>query len=537
MLQLAYIMALTQIEIPFVDNLDFGVGVDSMTSSPMGKVVQGEISGVAGALGAKVGFDIGRIRTTHELETKLNIHAKASYAGGPFANASARFDFAAASKIQTSSLFMSVTSRVTLATQSIDDPSLSPAAVALADNPQNFALRFGDMFVRGIGRGGLFIAVLQLDTSDEQTSDQISSELSGSYSLFSGEAKANLEKIQKDFRSDLSIKVYHEGGPVDLNMASIDDPVQLLVMLGAWLNSFAERPDQVAVPYFATLAPTVIANGPLPLNAADAEHAQDVLLNCARQRSNVLDGMNLMDAIIQSPRRYSFTAPVAMVDIRAASNGYQSDLELIASAASAAMNHPGSAKMPAAFALERGKTFPLGIPPTPMPELEKGLLGVLAARGQRIALRDPLLTAMREFEPEGDSRLGFDVGLGIAKDQTAWGPGKQRAIDDLPLTQKDSAERSAHFAVIRNVVMNFALQGAAVARGDARPEAENLRRTEPPGYFTLGFHVASALFANAGLGGKGLIRPDPQSNELRRSLPAEGIRGFDAATNLYMGKQ
>jgi hypothetical protein len=164
-------------------------------------------------------------------------------------------------------------------------------------------------------------------------------------------------------------------------------------------------------------------------------------------------------------------------------------------------------------------------------------LGVLAARGQRIALRDPLLTAMREFEPEGDSRLGFDVGLGIAKDQTAWGPGKQRAIDDLPLTQKDSAERSAHFAVIRNVVMNFALQGAAVARGDARPEAENLRRTEPPGYFTLGFHVASALFANAGLGGKGLIRPDPQSNELRRSLPAEGIRGFDAATNLYMGKQ
>jgi hypothetical protein len=529
-------MALKQIEIPFVDNLDFGVGVDSLTSSPMGKAVQGEVTGVAGALGAKVGFDIGRIRTTHELETKLNIHAKASYAGGPFANVSARFDFAAASKIQSSSLFMSVTARVTLATQSIDDPALSPAAIALADNPQTFALRFGDMFVRGIGRGGLFIAVLQLDTRDEQTSEDISSELSGSYSLFSGEAKVKLEKIQRDFRSDLSIKVYHEGGPVDLNLASIDDPVQLLVMLRAWLSSFADKPDQMAVPYFATLAPMVIANGPLPLNAADAEHAQDVLVNCARQRSNVLDSMNLMDAIVQSPRRYSFSPPVTMADIRSASNGYQSDLELIAAAASAAMNHPASAKMPAAFALERGKTYPLGVPPTPMPELDKGLLGVLAARGQRIALRDPLLTAMRELEPEGDSRVGFEIGLAIAKDQTEWGPGKQRAIDDLPIVQQDSATRSAHFAVHRNALIAPALQGATVARGDTRPEAVTLRTAEPPGYFTLGFDVASALFANEALGGNGRAGSDSESVALRNKLPPEGTRGFDTAAKLYMGK-
>jgi hypothetical protein len=143
---------------------------------------------------------------------------------------------------------------------------------------------------------------------------------------------------------------------------------------------------------------------------------------------------------------------------------------------------------------------------------------------------------MREFEPEGDSRLGFDIGLGIAKDQTLWGPGKQQAIDDLAPTQKDTAERSAHFSVTRNAVINFALQGAAVTRGDVRPEVANLRSTEPPGYFTLGFDVASALFAREGLGGKGLISPIPESNELRSKLPPEGIRGFDTAAKFYMGK-
>ena len=44
-------MALIEVQVPAQDSLDFGVGVDSNTSSPMGKVVDGEIKGVAASFG------------------------------------------------------------------------------------------------------------------------------------------------------------------------------------------------------------------------------------------------------------------------------------------------------------------------------------------------------------------------------------------------------------------------------------------------------------------------------------------------------
>jgi hypothetical protein len=502
----------------------------------MGKVVEGEITGVTGASGAKVGFEIERIITTHDLETKLGIDAKASYAASAFANIAGRFEFAAASKIHTTSLCMAITSTVSLAVHSIDNPVLTPAAAALVDNPTAFATRFGDMFVRGIGRGGIFIAVLKIDTSDDQESEDISSQLSGAYGLFSGEAKQKFESIQRDFKSELSISVYHEGGPVNLIPGKIDDPIQLFTLLQTWLNSFVEQPDQMAVPYYAVLAPIVIANGPLPPNQAEADHAQDVLAICAKQRSACLDGMNLMDAIITSPKRFSLPAPTTMADIRAASSGYQADLDVIASAASAAMNHPASAKMPADFAAAANQRFPQGIQPTPMAELDKGLSDALADKGRRVALSDPLLAAMRELEPEGPNRLGFETGIAIAADQTLWGPGKQGLIDNLPVAEQQSAGKAAHFAVTRNANATFALKGAQIAVADTRPEVVSARALEAPGYYTLGFDIATALFGNTSIGGMGHTAQGPGSGAIRAGLPPEGIRGFDASVKLHMGK-
>src|SRR6476659_8665779 len=104
MWQEARTMALSQVVIPFDRSLDFGIGVDATKASPMGKVIQGEISGVSQAPGATVSFDISRIQSTHALEEKLNIAAQASYSGGPFANVSGRASFAQSSKIETNSL-------------------------------------------------------------------------------------------------------------------------------------------------------------------------------------------------------------------------------------------------------------------------------------------------------------------------------------------------------------------------------------------------------------------------------------------------
>jgi hypothetical protein len=525
-------MALIQVQVPYQESLDFGIGVDSNTTSPMNKVVEGEISGVIGADAAKAGFNISRIQTTHELETALKIDVNASYGSVAFgAGVADRFSFATQSKVQNSSLFLAITATVSLATHSIDEPVLTPGAAAMTDNPQNFHTRFGDMFVRGIGRGGMFIAVLKIETSDEQSTKDISNKLSGSYGAFSADAETKFTEVQRDFRCDIQVRVYHEGGPVDLVMDNIADPTQLFGLLRTWFKSFAEHPDQAAVPYFAILAPTVIANGPLPPNAAETEHAQDVLVNCARQRSAILDSLNLMDAITQNPARYVFTPPATMADVRAASAGYQADLDTVAAAASAAMNHPASAKMPADFAADKGRPFPRGVMPEPIPALNAGELSVMAARGQFLASSDPLLASLREIEPAGLSRLGFDIGLAISEGQSMQGPGKKKFQEDHIKDFDPSAyQRAVDYAVDRNANADIASRGATAVA--ARPEAIAARAKLRLSNQWLGFNIAAGLFGSAADGALGNTSQGPGSNRIRERL-GSAIPGYDAALTFY----
>ncbi|MEO5959117.1 MAG: hypothetical protein ABIZ49_12490 [Opitutaceae bacterium] len=188
------------------------------------------------------------------------------------------------------------------------------------------------------------------------------------------------------------------------------------------------------------------------------------------------------------------------------------------------------AAIPRAFAIPRQE--PLVTPPA----LDAELFRALAAKGQSIVRGDPLLAAMREREPDELSRIGFDVGVAIGDNDTAWGPGKQGRIDRLPAPQKNSAERAAHFAVERNARAEFALVGAAIAQRDLRPEIVSARAAEPPGHFTLGFDIATALFGSVALGGRGHTAQGPGSDAIRKSLRPEAIRGFDASVRLYMGR-
>ena len=98
-------MPLVTVQVPHQKTLDFGIGVDSNTTSPMNKVVQGEITGVVGADAAKAGFHISRIQTTHELETVLKIDVNASYGSVAFG---ARMPMAAPTTATTSAESVSI---------------------------------------------------------------------------------------------------------------------------------------------------------------------------------------------------------------------------------------------------------------------------------------------------------------------------------------------------------------------------------------------------------------------------------------------
>ncbi|MEW9516107.1 hypothetical protein [Streptomyces tubercidicus] len=414
-----------QISVPMVKGYDFGVGADLSSGSPMARAIDGERSGVEGAHGTTVSFELRRTQTTAELEETLGINVEASLGCAAFGSGmSARFSFAKSSKIQSSSLFMALVARVGLEFLSIDEPTLTPDAEKLVDNQPQFAQRFGNMFVRGVTRGGLFLGVLRIETSGSDEAQDISAALQGTYGLFSAEAEANMSKVQRDHQSEISYLMYHEGGPTDLQVGDPNDPLQLLRNANLFLDSFQSRPEEVSVAYDATLAPITIARGPLPPNAADIEHAQDVIQFCARRRSALLDQLNLLQHITDQPSRYVFSDEGQNAAIIAAASATASDLDLIAACASRAMGNPSKAKMPVDFAAEQGVEFPKGIlPPLPSPALRRDVSGVYRHVTEGVG------EASWTFTPEGgNSYHAQEQGIGNAQGSAVFTENDNRLV-------------------------------------------------------------------------------------------------------------
>src|ERR1035441_879410 len=163
-------------------------------------------------------------------------------------------------------------------------------------------------------------------------------------------------------------------------------------------------------------------------------------------------------------------------NIAKAFRNYQFDLDLVGSAASQAINDPSKAMTPAAFASAAGKVYPQGVPPTPMPTLEKGLQGILAAKGEAMASNDPLVAALRDLEPAGPSRAGFDIGM--------------------------------------------AATGAKIA--NANPAIAAARKGDP--FYILGFDIATGTFGDPALGALGNTLPGPGSAAIRDALDRKSTR-------------
>jgi len=362
-------MATNQFSRPYMHGYDFGVGVDRVSGSPMGKVVRSTQTPVATAGAGVVDIRIEQIQSTEELETALGIDVEASCGLGCFgAGASARFNYAKNSAIQTSSLFMAISVNVELGFLSIDDPVLEDHADRAVGNPTRFKEKYGDGFIRGIARGGIFVGVMRVDTRSESESLEIAASLKGSYKLFSLDAKTKFEEVSNKYQMQCFVQMYHEGGPTNLQINDPTDPRELLNNANLFLESFHTHPEASARPYFVTVAPTTIARGESePPNAVDLERAQDVLIYCAKQRSAILDHLNLMDFIRDNPTRFKFAEGVNMQQVVDAARHFQADLDLVAKCASKAINRPTQAELPSVFAVREGTTFPLGRLPEPMP--------------------------------------------------------------------------------------------------------------------------------------------------------------------------
>ena len=155
----------------------------------------------------------------------------------------------------------------------------------------------------------------------------------------------------------------------------------------------------------------------------------------------------------------------------------------------------------------------------------------LAARGEGIANRDPLAAELRNRQPEGPARRGFDVGMAAAEGQTLPGPGKQRIHDSLSPAERPGFAAAVSFSLERNRNADLAARGAAIAQAD--PTVGTPRNADPDVFYRLGFEIATGIFGNTALGARGNTATGPGSLKIRDSLSAAGQRGFNASVALH----
>ncbi len=333
------------VDVPYQNGYDCGIGVNSASGKSRQKGVTGDVSPVETGSGGSGNFYLFKIEKTGELEEHLGISAEASAGVGLF-SASARFNYAKNSKVQSKSIFLLLVGAKTMGFQQIDKPVLDAEAAALVENGKSdlFFQRYGDCFVRGIQSGGQFFGLIKIDVTSKEDREKIDTSLGGSYGLFSAKVQTNMESALKETKARTSASIYYEGGDVQ---TAVQSPEDMLKAFGEWSKSVMSAPK----PYSVQLVPWIIANGPLPPNAADLQTQKDVLMSCARLRSHTMDDMNLLEYILRPQNQSEFQfEPGELETLTKAFAGIQDDYNVIQRAASHALENAANALEPVPFA-------------------------------------------------------------------------------------------------------------------------------------------------------------------------------------------
>ena len=152
-------------------------------------------------------------------------------------------------------------------------------------------------------------------------------------------------------------------------------------------------------------------------------------------------------------------------------------------------------------------------------------VNALAARGEAIANEDPLAVELRNQQPEGPARRGFDIGMGIADGQTLPGPGKDRICASLNPAEGRGCRIAVLFSVERNRNAVLASKGAAIATAD--PDAARRRNATSDVFYRLGFDIGLAA-------AEGQTLPGPGKDRLRDSLLPTLREGFSTAVSFTL---
>jgi hypothetical protein len=247
-------------------------------------------------------------------------------------------NFAKNTKINTSSVFLTVKVAVTESFTMIKQPGIEKSAADLVaqGNLTRFQEQYGDMFVRGLVTGGLYIGVMQIETTGGTDKQNVKGHLSAAYGLF-GKAQADFNREIMRILSGRSFYVtgYVEGGA----LSTPRSPEELLNSVSNWPTTVKGN----AVPYGALLSPYSILPLPNPPTFVNIQHQKDVLAQCAQIRNDDLTALADIHYIKSKPQEF---VDVGNYQLDQLQNELNQDLNTVTKAAQDALNNPKDASLP-----------------------------------------------------------------------------------------------------------------------------------------------------------------------------------------------
>lgn len=513
--------------IDFRDGMKIGRGYNRLTGEVLESpsVTGPSITAVQGAGGQLVTTKFSTIRDVEALHKSLGISVDAggSYFGF---SGSAKVDYVNSCDFSSYSIYVMVRVTVRGAFESIDAPVFSPDALELVanNNPDRFRERFGDSYIAGIQKGGEYFAIYQVTSSDESERESLATDVRSAFDglLASAELNTSVRTAKSNSKSHLDVKVFtfRQG---TISRAELD--------LGKIMEAAKQFPIDVsgdkAFPYAVLLEDYRGLKSPNDgFSYYDFKNQQDVLEDLAKKRFEFLALRDDLNYILKHTEDFQ-NPDGSSVDRAELTRSFDYAVD--------AINTMENDAKACARSADQCKFTTFDVAKIKLPILAKGLEDVLAARGEAIANQDPLAVALRNQQPPGPTRRGFDVGMAAAEGHTLPGPGKQKIHDSLKTMEQRGFEIAVEFSLERNKNIEFVNKGAAIAKEDPFIAESRMAETDP--FYTLGFDIGAGLFGELALGGAAHTLEGSGSQAIRDALSSSAQRGFRAASDIYLVKK
>ncbi len=299
---------MAQRTLPFRDGMALGYGTDDLSGavSSMPAVDVGTPSSADGDTGMSGSYQTVLVHSATQMYEELGVSAGINVGvAAKAAEADFKFRFAEKSAFNSSSTFLVATAQIASSFKRIAMPEPVEDAKELfrLGKLDQFRLRYGDNFIRGVSSGGDYVAVIAITskTQVEQRELGMAFKMSLDVAVASGEVPVELsERIATlSAHSDVRVATYQRGGRGE--KISYAGTVAEVVKRMREFSAVVEKDPKAYSVQVASYDTLVFPEGP---DEFDIKRQREALEECQRQKVQLQTYRNDVEMVLVHPDYY-----------------------------------------------------------------------------------------------------------------------------------------------------------------------------------------------------------------------------------------